>query len=295
MAGTLNQTYGYDIDFAQWMVIGLPISILMLAISWVLLTRVTIRLERGTIKGADALFRDELAKLGAWTAPQIRVGIIFVVTALAWIFRTLLQDFVPGLNDTSIAILAAIALFLVPAGDGKGGPLIEWRHVLRLPWGVLLLFGGGLSLAAAVVSTGLDQWIGDRLGSIVGILPILAVVAVVSLVVLLLTEFTSNTATAATFLPLLAALAVSLGENPLMLTVPAALAASMAFMLPVATPPNALVFGSGHVTIPQMATQGIWHNLIALALLTGLGYLLLTMFFGVVPGELPDWAVRAGG
>lgn len=295
LAGTLNQTYGYDIGFAQWMVIGLPISILMLAISWVLLTRVTIRLERGTIEGADALFREELAKLGAWTAPQIRVGIIFVVTALAWIFRTLLQDFVPGLNDTSIAILAAIALFLVPAGDGKGGPLIEWRHVLRLPWGVLLLFGGGLSLAAAVVSTGLDQWIGDRLGSIVGILPILAVVAVVSLVVLLLTEFTSNTATAATFLPLLAALAVSLGESPLMLTVPAALAASMAFMLPVATPPNALVFGSGHVTIPQMATQGIWHNLIALTLLTGLGYLLLTMFFGVVPGELPDWAVRAGG
>lgn len=253
------------------------------------------RLEKGEVEGASALFRDELNKLGAWSKPEIRVGIIFVLTAMAWIFRTLLQDFIPGLNDTSIAIVAALTLFLLPSGDEKGGPLIEWRNALRLPWGVLLLFGGGLSLAAAVVSTGLDEWIGAQIGIIASPLPLIGIVVVVALVVLALTEFTSNTATAATFIPLVAALAVSLGENPLMLTVPAAIAASMAFMLPVATPPNALVFGSGHVTIPQMARQGVWHNIVALILLTTLGYWLLITFFGVTIGEIPDWAQRTAG
>jgi len=295
LAGALNQTYGYDIGFARWMIIGLPIAVVMLGISWLFLTRLTLRLERGEVEGASDLFRDELAKLGAWSVPEKRVAIVFVITALAWIFRTILDDYIPGLNDTSIAIMAALALFVLPAGDGKGGALIEWRNALRLPWGVLLLFGGGLSLAAAVVSTGLDQWIGDQMGNMASALPLIAVIALVATVILLLTEFTSNTATAATFLPLMAALAVSLGENPLTLTVPAAIAASMAFMLPVATPPNALVFGSGHVTIPQMVRQGIWHNLAALVLLTTLGYWLLITFFGVTIGEIPDWAQRAAG
>ncbi|MHB2266974.1 SLC13 family permease [Aliihoeflea sp. PC F10.4] len=293
LAGALNQTYGYDIGFARWMIIGLPIALVMLVISWLFLTRLTLKLEKGEVEGASELFRSELAKLGAWSVPEKRVGIVFVVTALAWIFRTILDDYIPGLNDTSIAIMAALVLFVLPAGDGKGGALIEWRNALRLPWGVLLLFGGGLSLAAAVVSTGLDQWIGDQMGNVASMLPLIAVIALVATVILLLTEFTSNTATAATFLPLMAALAVSLGENPLTLTVPAAIAASMAFMLPVATPPNALVFGSGHVSIPQMVRQGIWHNLAALVLLTTLGYWLLITFFGVTIGEIPDWAQRA--
>ncbi|RST88335.1 DASS family sodium-coupled anion symporter [Aquibium carbonis] len=287
LAGMLNQTYGYDIGFANWMIVGLPISIVMLAVSWVLLTR---RLDRHEVEGADDLFRTELGKLGAWTSPEVRVGVIFLATASAWIFRTLLQDIVPGLNDTSIAIVAALLLFLVPAGNGGGTALIEWRNVLRLPWGVLILFGGGLSLASAVSATGLDRWIGDHLGMVAGNLPLIATIAISALVILLLTEFTSNTATAATFLPLLAALAISLGENPLILTVPAALAASMAFMLPVATPPNAIVFGSGHVTIAQMVRAGIWHNLAGLVVLVVLAYALLTLFFGVSAGETPDWA-----
>jgi solute carrier family 13 (sodium-dependent dicarboxylate transporter), member 2/3/5 len=295
LAGTLNQVYGYDIGFARWMIIGVPLAVVMLAVSWVLLTRITLKLDKGEVAGAADLFRSELGKLGAWSTPEKRVAIIFVATAFAWIFRTVLADYVPGLNDTSIAIVAAILLFLVPAGDGKGGALIEWRHALRLPWGVLLLFGGGLSLAAAVVSTGLDEFIGGQLGNAAAMLPLIAVIALVATVILLLTEFTSNTATAATFLPLMAALAVSLGENPLVLTVPAALAASMAFMLPVATPPNALVFGSGHVTIPQMVRQGLWHNVAALILVTTLGYWLLVTFFGVSVGEMPDWAARQGG
>lgn len=293
LAGALNQTYGYDIGFGRWMIIGLPVAIVMLAIAWLFLTKVTIRLDKGEVEGAAELFRSEIAKLGSWSVPEIRVAVVFLLTAFAWVFRTILDDYIPGLNDTAIAIMAALVLFVLPAGDGKGGALIEWKHALRLPWGVLVLFGGGLSLAAAVVSTGLDQWIGDQVGTLAGVLPLIGIVVLVAGVILLLTEFTSNTATAATFLPLVAALAVSLGENPLMLAVPAALAASMAFMLPVATPPNALVFGSGHVTIPQMATQGLWLNLAAIVVISTLGYVLLTTFFGVDVGSIPDWAVRA--
>jgi solute carrier family 13 (sodium-dependent dicarboxylate transporter), member 2/3/5 len=184
LAGTLNQVYGYDIGFARWMIIGVPLAVVMLAVSWVLLTRITLKLDKGEVAGAADLFRSELGKLGAWSTPEKRVAIIFVATAFAWIFRTVLADYVPGLNDTSIAIVAAILLFLVPAGDGKGGALIEWRHALRLPWGVLLLFGGGLSLAAAVVSTGLDEFIGGQLGNAAAMLPLIAVIALVATVIL---------------------------------------------------------------------------------------------------------------
>ncbi|WP_185983651.1 SLC13 family permease [Aureimonas mangrovi] len=289
LAGALNQSYGYDLGFARWMIIGVPVALVMLFGAWLFLTRFSIRLDRGEVENAAELFERELTALGRWSPAEIRVGIVFLVTALAWTFRTVLDDFIPGLNDTSIAILAALALFLIPSGDAKGGALIDWDGAKRLPWGVLILFGGGLSLAAAVTSTGLDVWIGDQLGVIAGPLPLIGIVVVVTVVVLILTEFTSNTATAAAFIPLLAALAVSLGENPLLLTVPAALAASMAFMLPVATPPNALVFASGYVTIPQMARQGLWLNLLAMVVISTLAYGLMLTFFGVTLGELPDW------
>ena len=223
------------------------------------------------------------------------VGIVFVAAALSWIFRTILDDYVPGLDDAGIAIGAALVLFLIPDGKRKGEGVLDWKTAAAIPWGVLLLFGGGLSLAKAVSATGLDKWIGEALGSFGGALPLLGLVLLVALVILLLTEFTSNTATAATFLPLVAALSQTLGENPLMLSVPAALAASMAFMLPVATPPNALVFASGKVTIPQMVRYGGFHNLAALIVISTLGYLLLTTLFGVTVGEMPAWATGDEG
>lgn len=293
LAGALNQTYGYDLGFGRWMIVGVPIALVMLVGAWLLLTRVTIRLDRGEIANASDLFARELSALGSWSPAEIRVGIVFVVTALAWTFRTVLDDFIPGLNDTSIAILAALALFVIPSGDRDGGALIDWETAKRLPWGVLILFGGGLSLASAVTQTGLDVWIGAQLGSVATGLPLIGIVILVAAVVLILTEFTSNTATAAAFIPLLAALAVNLGENPLLLTVPAALAASMAFMLPVATPPNALVFGSGFVTIPQMARQGLGLNLLSVVVISSLGYWLMITFFGVTIGQLPAWATGA--
>lgn len=293
LAGALNQGYGYDLGFGRWMIIGVPVAVVMLAGAWLFLTRISIRLDRGEIADAASLFERELRALGDWSPSEIRVGIVFVVTAFAWIFRTLLDDFIPGLNDTSIAILAALALFLIPSGSAQGGTLVDWDTAKRLPWGVLILFGGGLSLAAAVTQTGLDVWIGAQLGTYASALPLIGIVVMVAVVVLVLTEFTSNTATAAAFIPLLAALAVNLGENPLLLTVPAALAASMAFMLPVATPPNALVFGTGHVTIPQMARQGLWLNILALVVISTLAYGLMIAFFGITLGELPDWAAGA--
>ncbi|MAU96324.1 MAG: anion transporter [Fulvimarina sp.] len=295
LAGSLSQQYGYDLGFGRWMLIGLPVAIVMLAISWLLLTRLLIRLDRREIDGASELIAGRIADLGGWSRGEVVVGIVFVAAALAWIFRTILDDYVPGLDDAGIAIGAALVLFLIPGGKQTGEGVLDWKTAAAIPWGVLLLFGGGLSLAKAVSSTGLDQWIGEALGSFGGALPLLGLVLLVALVILLLTEFTSNTATAATFLPLVAALSQTLGENPLMLSVPAALAASMAFMLPVATPPNALVFASGKVTIPQMVRYGGFHNLAALIVISTLGYLLLTTLFGVTVGEMPAWATGGEG
>ncbi|MFD2238891.1 SLC13 family permease [Aureimonas populi] len=294
LAGLLNQTYGYDIGFARWMSIGVPVAAVMLVLCWLLLTRFAIRLPRVEIEGAGELIRDELSKLGPWRPAEVRVGIVFLVTATAWIFRTILDDYIPGLSDSSIAILAALVLFSVPSGEPKGGALMDWNTAMGLPWGVLILFGGGLSLAAAVTGTGLDTWIGSLLGDAARGLPLLAVVALVVVVVLFLTEFISNTATAAAFVPLVAALAISLGENPLILAIPATFAAAMAFMLPVATPPNALVFGSGHVSLPQMARNGFWLNIVAMVVISTFAYWLVMLLFGVTAGEIPGWAARAG-
>ena len=293
LAGALNRTYGYDIGFAQWMIFGMPIMLVMLLGAWLLLTRISIRLDRKTIEGADELFRTQLDALGGWSTAERRVALVFVVTASAWIFRSLLQNIIPGLSDASIAVLAAIALFIIPSGEKEGGGLVNWEMTKNLPWGILVLFGGGLSLSAGVVATGLDSWIGDLLGTYASALPTFGVVLLVALAVLVLTEFMSNTATAATFIPIVSGLAMSLGENPLLLMVPATLAASMTFMLPVATPPNALVFSSGYITIAQMARHGFLMNILSLLVITGMGYWLLITFFGAVAGEMPAWASGA--
>ncbi|RFC62575.1 DASS family sodium-coupled anion symporter [Fulvimarina endophytica] len=293
LAGTLSQAYGYDLGFGRWMLIGMPVSIVMLLISWLILTRFAIRLSTEEIDGVQSVIKERLRGLGSMSRDEMLVGIVFAAAAILWVGRSWLQNFVPGLNDAGIAIGMALLLFLIPSTKGRGEALLDWRTASNLPWGVLILFGGGLSLAAAVVATGLDEWIGDAIGGFAGALALIVLVLVVSAIILLLTEFTSNTATAATFLPLLAALSLNLGENPLMLAVPAALAASMAFMMPVATPPNALVFSSGRISIPEMIRYGIWHNIAALVVISSFGYLILTTLFGVQIGQLPDWAMPA--
>lgn len=290
LAGFMLETYGVEIGFAQWMMVGVPLVVVSLPLCWLVLTRVVYPIQIREIPGGRQTIEREYRALGFISSAEKRVAAVFVATALLWVFRPVLEGAVPGLNDTGIAIAAAVALFLIPAGSG--GALMDWPTAEKLPWGVLLLFGGGLALADAVQQTGLAEWIGTRVGSLG--LPALAMVVVVTVVIIFLTELTSNTATAAAFLPLVASVAVGMGENPFLLAVPAALAASCAFMLPVATPPNAIVYGSGYVTVPQMAKAGLGLNLLFIGLIAVVTYTLVIFAFGVDAGVVPEWALTAG-
>lgn len=292
LAGFMAENYGMEIGFGHWMLAGIPMVAVLLPIGWLLLTRVFFRLDHaGPLPGAQAL-RDEIAAHAPLTAPQKRVAAVCSVVALAWLTRPMTENAVPGLSDAGIALAGAVALFVLPSGDGTR--LLRWGDAVRLPWGILILFGGGLSLAAAVSETGLAAWIAAGIGGMAGV-PIVLILAVAVATVVFLTELTSNTATAATFLPVAAALAVGLSQNPLLFAVPVAFAASCAFMMPVATPPNAIVFGSGHLTVGQMARVGLWLNLIAIALLVGAAYVLFNHVFGIDIGVVPDWASKPVG
>jgi sodium-dependent dicarboxylate transporter 2/3/5 len=282
LAGFMRSTYGVEIGFAQWLLLGLPLALIMLLITWLLLTRWLFPVGSEELPGARAAIREQLEEMGPASVAERRVAAIFAVTAVLWISRPLLAGWLPGLqlSDTTIAIAAALACFFVPNGMERGRFLLTWEYAERLPWGVLLLFGGGLSLAAAVSDSGLAQWIGAQLAGLED-WPVLLLVIAITTLIIFLTELTSNIATAATFLPLVAALAASLGQPPLLLAIPAVLAASFAFMLPVATPPNAIVFASGFVTIPQMVRAGLRLNLIGIVVIVGAVWLLGGPVFGV--------------
>jgi sodium-dependent dicarboxylate transporter 2/3/5 len=282
LAGFMLENYQVEIGFAEWMVLALPLSLLMLVVCWLLLTRLLFPVGRHELPEARAAIRRALHELGPASRAEKRVAVVFALTALFWISRPVLASRFPGLqlSDTSIAMAGALLLFLIPSGLGKGEFLLTWEYAERLPWGVLLLFGGGLSLAAAVQDTGLAEWIGGQLSGLGG-WPAAALVLAVTVLIIFLTELTSNLATSATFLPVVAALAVSLHHDPLELAVPAVLAASFAFMMPVATPPNAIIFGSGHISMPQMVRAGIYLNLIGIGAILAVVYLLIGPVFGV--------------
>jgi sodium-dependent dicarboxylate transporter 2/3/5 len=207
------------------------------------------------------------------------VAVVFALTAVAWIGRPLLAGLIPGLSDAGIAMAGGLALFLIPVDYRRGVFALSWNWAKRLPWGVLILFGGGLSLAGAIDRTGLNSWIGESAAGVAH-WPVVAFVLLVTAFIVFLTELTSNTATAAAFLPILGSVAIQAGWDPLVLTVPAAISASCAFMLPVATPPNAIVYGSGRVTVPQMARAGIWLNILMIGVVTGAAMLLVPVVFG---------------
>jgi sodium-dependent dicarboxylate transporter 2/3/5 len=287
LAGFVSESYGVEVGFAQWMIVGLPLVAVALPMVYAVLTWVY-PIQMDTLPGGAEIIDDEMHKLGPIRTAETRVALVFGTTALLWMTRPLLTPVVPGLSDAGIAIGAAFALFLIPAGT-ESRALLTWDEAEALPWGVLILFGGGLSLASAISETGLATWLGEGVNALGGWPPLLLLAATIALIVLL-TEVTSNTATTAAFLPILGAVAIGLGENPFLLIVPAALAASCAFMLPVATPPNAIVYGSGLLTIPQMSRVGIWLNLLFILIVTGLGYALLGVGFGVELGSVPPWA-----
>jgi len=289
MVGFMDETYGIQIDFLHWMGIGVPVALVGLAASYVLLVNVVFPVKLDELPGGAELIRDALRRMGPMRGPERAVALIFALTAGLWMTRPLVGRLVPGLSDTGIALFGAVLLFLVPVDWRRGEFLLEWSRARQLPWGMLLLFGGGLSLASAVRTTGLAEWIGIRLQGLHALPEVLIVLTVITTVILL-TELTSNTATTATFLPIVASVAVSMGENPLLLLLPATVAASCAFMMPVATPPNAIVYGSGHVTIPQMVRAGVWLNALFLLVILVAAYTVLPWVMGVEPGVVPAWA-----
>lgn len=282
LAGFMADEFGVRVGFGQWMLVGVPLTLILLPLAWLLLTRVAFRVDpRGPRLDAAAL-RGFQEALGAVSSAEARTAWVFGLTAFAWIFRPVLGGWVPGLSDAGIAIAATLALFMLPAGGRGAGALLDWEWAKRIPWGILILFGGGLSLAAAISQSGLAEWIGGALQGAQR-LPILGLMFLVSALLVFLTELTSNTASAAAFIPILAGLAVTLGQDPLLLTVPAALGASCAFMLPVATPPNAIVFATGVMRMGHMVRAGFLLNLVVIAVIPFLTFFALRFFFGVAP------------
>lgn len=269
LAGFLADTYGIEISFLSWMLVGVPVSAVLLPLAWLILTRWAFAFDIPESEGAKAHLQKLRTELGPMSSAEKRVAVIFVLVILGWMFRRLITETtgLTGLSDTGVAMTAALLLFLVPSGSASQSQLMVWHDVGRLPWGVLVLFGGGLSLASAVSQSGLALWLGEGLSPLSDLGVIVVILAAAGLVIFL-TELTSNLATAATFLPVIGAIATQSGIDVLMLVVPVTLAASCAFMLPVATPPNAIVFASGFIRIPDMVRAGFYLNLVSMALLT---------------------------
>ncbi|WP_281645249.1 DASS family sodium-coupled anion symporter [Parendozoicomonas sp. Alg238-R29] len=273
MVAFLEEQYGLKIGFAQWLMIGLPISVLMLIFTGWWLSKGGYQLESVSSDKVHQELAKELSDLGGLGRGEKMVASVFSLAAICWLFRPLLVDMLPWLpiSDTLIALMAGITLFLLPVNLRKLEFVMNWGAMKKLPWDILLLFGGGLSIAAMIQKSGLAGWTASLFSSIPGGTELLAVILVVT-VIIFLTEITSNAATTAAFLPPLGALALSLGIPPAMLAIPATLAASCAFMLPVATPPNAIVFGSGMITIRQMLRSGLILNLMGIMIIGLLAY-----------------------
>src|SRR5512138_2255188 len=284
LAAFLAERYGIVIGFGRWMLFGLPLAAVLLALCWLLLTRVVFRVGRQPIPGAAETIAAELRGLGRASRDERMVAAVFATVAALWVLRPLINDALPmlGLSDTGIALLGGLALFAIPADLPRRRFLLDWEAAKTLPWGVLLLFGGGLSLASAIESSGLAAWIGALLEARAG-WPVVAVVLLVTALVVFLTEVTSNTATASVFIPIAAGLGAGAAEAPLLYATAVALSASCAFMMPVATPPNAIVYASGELTIPQMARAGLWLNLVCIVVITAAVSWLAGPLLGLAP------------
>lgn len=280
LASYLQESHGIEISFARWMLLGVPIVVLMLPATWLVLTRVLFPSGSIAIDDPKGMVATELGKLGRMSRGETVVGTVFLVTALLWIFRTPLTNLTGlALDDAIIAIGAALVLFAIPISPSKGQFALDWDSARDIPWGVLILFGGGLALAQGFGESGLAQWIGNAVGGIEVSTWIL--IAIVTIVMVYLTETTSNTASTATFLPILGAVAVGLSLDPMVLTVPVALAASLAFMMPVATPPNAIVFSYERMQLGDMVRAGFLLNLIGIAVIVALFLTIGPVVFGL--------------
>ncbi|WP_299316802.1 SLC13 family permease [uncultured Maribacter sp.] len=276
LAGVVQSTFGKEITFSEWFVLGFPIAILLLFLCWYYLTRFAFTFKQKEFPGGRKEIALRLKELGKLGYEEKLVLVVFAATGFAWIARSfLIQRFIPAMDDTIIAICTVIVLFLIPTRQ-KGKKLMEWEDAVKLPWGILLLFGGGLTLALGFDSSGLALWIGNKLSAL-QVLPFFLLLLILITIVNFLTEITSNIATTAILLPVLVSLAPVLGVHPYYLMIAATLAASCAFMLPVATPPNAVVFGSGYLEMQDMVKKGFWLNIISILILTVVVYIVLPL------------------
>lgn len=287
LAGIVHSTYGYEISFFQWFIFGFPIAVILLFLCWKYLTRNSLEFGKTEFPGGKAEIKRLLAQLGKISYEEKIVALVFAVTAFFWIIRSFVfATLIPALDDTIIAVGFAMVLFLIPTKN-KAHPLIAWEDAVKLPWGVILLFGGGLAIASGFERSGLAAWIGSQMIVFADLTPFILILLLAA-AVNFLTEITSNTATTAMLLPILAPMAVSIGIHPFILMVTATVAASCAFMMPVATPPNAIVFGSGYLRIPDMAAKGFVMNIISILVMTLFVYFLLPLLWkltivGLVP------------
>lgn len=284
LAAMADELLQVEVSFAGWMATALPVTVAMLVACWALLCFPLFRLPGKPLAGAGAVIDDERARLGPWHAAERVTAFVFAAAAAAWILRAPkqvgaltipgIQTALPQVGDSTIAIAAGLVLFLWPTRDreGRRTTVLDWTHARSIPWDILVLFGGGLSLASAFQTTGLTKWMGGELAVLAG-LPSLVIIAAVATLFVFVTEITSNTATATLGLPVMAALGPAIGVEPLALMTAAAMGASMAFMLPVATPPNAIVFGTGYIEPAEMRRAGFWLNWTGIIVITAVVWL----------------------
>lgn len=280
MLAFLNENYKIDIGFFQWMQMGVPFAIVMLAIAYFCITHIFFPNRLGKIGGSGAIIQNELKKLGKMSRGETIVLVIFLCTAIAWMLRSYLNTLLPNisLTDTTISVIAALAMFTIPLDLRKGTFPLDWKDTARLPWGILILFGGGLALASGLKDAGFIAMIGDFISGKTD-WSMWVVTAVLIFLMLFMTELMSNVALVTILIPLVIGIAIGMEVPILQMVIPVTLAASCAFMLPMATPPNAIVFASGHVRVDQMARVGIVLNLISVALLFAVAYWIVPLLF----------------
>ncbi|MCH1453614.1 MAG: SLC13 family permease [Flavobacteriaceae bacterium] len=286
MAGILAQTYGYEISFLEWFIFGFPVMLLLLFICWWYLTRWAFSFEQKSFPGGIEEISRLKNELGKISYEQKVVATVFASAGVCWISRSfLLQNIFPSIDDTIIAIFFALLLFVLNTKKGND-KILQWEEAIKMPWGILLLYGGGMSLAKAFESSGLAIWIGNQMNAF-GSFHLFFLLILLVTAINFLTEVTSNLATTAMLLPVLAPIAIEFDLHPFVLMAAAAVAASCAFMLPVATPPNAVVFGSGYLRIPDMVKKGFFLNLISILTIVLMVYFLLPSLWNLTPEKFP--------
>jgi len=276
MAGYLNEMLDYHVSFSNWLLIGIPTGLILLSITYLLITRVLFRNNLGSIKGSESLVNTELQKLGKFSKSEKLVSMVFAFTATLWIFKQQINNVLDYqlLNDATTAMTGGLLMFIIPINIKESRFLLKWEDTTKLPWGILLLFGGGMCLARAMEKVGIIELMGDFVAN-QGSVSIVLIVLLTTAIVLFLTELMSNVALITIFIPVIIGIAQGLEINPLLLVVPATIASSCAFMMPISTPPNAIVFSSGYIKIKDMMRAGIVLNLIAIAVLVLLSLLLV--------------------